>query len=252
MGVVTFSLSAELAEFLELPFGYTVCQRLDDSALENVPYFWDCVAYRNSSGWHRCKKYLPVSLDTIQKLAASDNDAFLGSEDWLFVELENPEASFLRLAILDDDVIFADENDCVELEFSFIADGNPTYATATVHTEHRTLHALLEMLQSDEFWGDEETVWQFFSNAVLCGAKVERTYRGLKLGVPYYSYSFTLRSHHASYFFPFADTKNKPYKDKKSGLWRIDGGTETKCSFSELRKMILSVEVIGNGMEDES
>ena len=252
MGMVHFSLAGDVAKMLELPFGYTVQQHIDDENLENVPYFWDCVAYRNKSGWHRCKKYLPVSFDVIQKLAASDNDAFLSSEDWLFVELENPEASLLRLAMLDDYIIFAEENNCVELEFSIIADGNPAYFIATVHTEHRTLCALMEILQSDEFWSDEETVWKFFSNAVLCGAKVDRTYRGLRLGVPYYSYAFTIRSHHSSYYFPFADTKNKPYKDKKSGLWRIDGGTERKCSFAELRKMILSVEVIGNGMEDEA
>lgn len=194
-----------------------VCIGFRDSALVNIPYLWCRIADKYETGDWTCSadgildrfsrkdeeeyanSLLSSLINSIEhdmrngapELVCRLRESFFFSESGstFFVRMENPDTSIKKPSLCEQDEIFGDDGDYVEMEFTLRdldSSGASARFVAGFHPTQRNARELYDYYESDDFWKDPVAVTKFLLSANLFGARLVTNDFGVPVsfGVP--------------------------------------------------------------------
>lgn len=210
-GPISFHVPDDVVSFMESLARKGLKSFLDsvnivryDFASQNVPYIWRKIAVADEDGhWKSvllCDRDVEDYSDSFASLLVHSYSALgkgfcihssskkgkVGSAGGqvLTIRLENSACSCF-LPSLENDDILDDEDNLVELEFTFLDGDNSFYVTASVHSPFHSTNDLLSYYRGIRFWSDKEAQSRLFS-CVNSGAMEIRTDDGVVDGLILY------------------------------------------------------------------
>lgn len=228
----------------------SLLEELDDSKAANIPHIWQLAAIKDtrSSEWRsclECDKGITDFDDTMASFFVQHQEELLRSglvlvkdikkifRFELYVQLLNDDFSGMLPTVINDEVLFQDEENYVELEFSIVNNGFSGRAVVGVNTIHQSSSSLLEELNDSAFWLNPKNVEWLFSNIIKGGGKEYSTADGKERLVGYV------------FFAPYPFNSFNlvcPYVEYNAPL--------TPAGISSLYRSIKNIRIIGSGYED--
>lgn len=237
---VIFCMPDEVSDAI----GFEVPMRmaLQDVRAANIPYFLYRVAVFNDADklWH--SDLVNISGKRLSELADDKRyrELFVKTERSICIRFQNKSASCFLEEIEDDSILLGDENDFIELEFSFFMEDHTELSfVAGIHTDFRFASSedMVKYYESKDFWTDNAAVSDFFLNASLTGCCANKDKDGGLHSISIFTIEQTEDL--------ILNSPHNPYSFKAIPFFLEDDGKHP--TIKELKGRLLAARTIGFG-----